>query len=468
MLHPHSSTTTLPRSTDDRSLLSLAGRWYFPVAFVARLPFAMMVVGVLTLVVASRDSVALGGVNSASVGIGSAVFGPMVGAAADRLGQRKVLVPVGLANAVLLGLLPLVVTSDAPDLAVLAMSFCIGATAPQVAPMSRTRLVAIIRQRMLPARREKVLSGTMAYESAADETVFIIGPFLVGLLASAIAPWVAVAGASALTFVFVTAFALHPTGRLVVGQHEELVQAPARELLRPRLVVVVVGILGVGLFFGSTLTSLTAFMETHGEASQAGLLYGLMGIGSAGLALGSAAFPAAFRLGWRWLVFGVVLLAGAVAFSQAQSVLAVGIVLAVLGIGIGPTLVAQYSLGSERSPVGRSATTMTILGSAVIVGQSVASAVVGEVAESHGTPAAMLLPAVSAAAVVVLAAVADLLLGVARAPDSRPGGRGRAEASVLGVVDEQVLVPVVVRPEPGAGDHVRRDRHEEQLEHHDR
>ncbi len=104
------------------------------------------------------------------------------------------LVPVGLANAVLLGVLPLVVAGTAPDLAVLAMSFCIGATAPQVAPMSRTRLVALIRRHTSPARRDRVFSGTMAYESAADETVFIIGPFLVGLLASAIAPWVAVAG----------------------------------------------------------------------------------------------------------------------------------------------------------------------------------------------------------------------------------------------------------------------------------
>lgn len=397
-----------PRRTD-ASLVSLAGRWYFPIAFVARLPFAMMVVGVLTLVVASRDSVALGGVNSAFVGIGSAVFGPLVGAAADRFGQRAVLVPVGLANAVLLGALPFVVAGTAPDLAVLAMSFCIGASAPQVAPMSRTRLVAIVRQRMAPQRHERVLSGTMAYESAADETVFIVGPFLVGLLASAIAPWVAVAGAAALTLVFVTAFALHPTGRLVVRGAERETPAPATQLLRPRLVVVVLGILGVGLFFGSTLTSLTAFMEQHGESSQAGLLYGIMGIGSAALALGSAAFPRAFGVGWRWLVFGVVLLAGAVAFAAADSVGAVALVLGLMGIGIGPTLVAQYSLGSERSPVGRSATTMTILGSAVIVGQSVASAVVGEVAERAGTGAAMAFPAY-AAAIVVLAAVLNLVL----------------------------------------------------------
>lgn len=397
-----------PRRTD-ASLVSLAGRWYFPIAFVARLPFAMMVVGVLTLVVASRDSVALGGVNSAFVGIGSAVFGPLVGAAADRFGQRAVLVPVGLANAVLLGALPFVVAGTAPDLAVLAMSFCIGASAPQVAPMSRTRLVAIIRQRMAPQRHGRVLSGTMAYESAADETVFIVGPFLVGLLASAIAPWVAVAGAAALTLVFVTAFALHPTGRLVVGGAERETPAPATQLLRPRLVVVVLGILGVGLFFGSTLTSLTAFMEQHGESSQAGLLYGIMGIGSAALALGSAAFPRAFGVGWRWLAFGVVLLAGAVAFAAADSVGAVALVLGLMGIGIGPTLVAQYSLGSERSPIGRSATTMTILGSAVIVGQSVASAIVGEVAERAGTGAAMAFPAY-AAALVVLAAVLNLVL----------------------------------------------------------
>lgn len=397
-----------PRSSD-ASLIALAGRSYFPIAFIARLPFAMMVVGVLTLVVASRDSVALGGVNSAFVGIGSAVFGPLVGAAADRLGQRKVLVPVGLANAVLLGVFPLVVQSTAPDPGVLALSFLIGASAPQVAPMSRTRLVAIVRQRMTKDRHERVLSGTMAYESAADETVFIIGPFLVGLLASAIAPWVAVAGASALTFVFVTAFALHPTGRLSLGHRDDAPQAPARQLLRPRLVVVVVGILGIGFFFGSTLTSLTAFMETHGEASQAGLLYGVMGIGSAGLALGSAFFPRSFGVGWRWLVFGVVLLGGAIAFASADSVLAVGIVLGVMGIGIGPTLVAQYSLGSDRSPAGRSATTMTILGSAVIVGQSLTSAVVGGVAESSGTQTAMLFPAVSAG-IVVLAAVVNLLL----------------------------------------------------------
>ena len=143
---------TLPRLTES-PLVRSAGSSYFPLAFVARLPFAMMVVGVLTLVVAERGSVTLGGLNSAAAGLGTALAGPLLGAAVDRFGQRRVLVPVGLVNATLLGAFLFVVAGIAPDLAVLALSVLIGASAPQVGPLSRTRLVAIIgRHRARPPR----------------------------------------------------------------------------------------------------------------------------------------------------------------------------------------------------------------------------------------------------------------------------------------------------------------------------
>ncbi|WP_171058027.1 MFS transporter [Modestobacter altitudinis] len=389
--------------SSSHELIRHAGPSYFPLAFIARLPFAMMTVGVLTLVVAERGSVTLGGLNSAAAGLGTALAGPLLGAAADRLGQRRVLVPVGLINAALLGAFVLVVASAVPDLALLAMSVLIGASAPQIAPMSRTRLVAIIKRKIRPADREQVLSSTMAYESAADETVFIVGPFLVGLLATAIAPWVAIAGAAALTLVFVTRFALHPTGRLDPGtrdaQHQ---QAPARELASFPLLTVVAGTLGIGFFFGATLTSLTGFLAADGNGDRAGLLYGVMGIGSAALALGSAAFPARFTLTARWLVFGSLMLAAAIAYASARSEPAIVVALAVLGCGIGPTLVSQYSLAAQLSPAGRSATTMTMLGSAVVVGQAVSSALTGAVVDQLGATTAMALPAVTAAFIVAV------------------------------------------------------------------
>jgi hypothetical protein len=314
-----------------------------------------------------------------------------------------VLILLTIANSAMLIVFTLVVYSPAADALVLLAAVGIGATAPQVAPMSRSRLVTIISERMPEEQRVRTTSSTMAYESAADETVFVFGPFLVGIAASVIAPWAPLVGAAVLTVAFVGAFALHPSGRHVSAERGSDGRAPssAAELVRPQLLVVVVGILGVGLFFGATLTSLTAFMADRGAPEQAGLLYGVMGIGSAALALGVAWFPPRFSLRARWLVFAGILLLGALLLAFVDSTDGITAVLAVMGIGIGPTLVTQYSFGAARSPLGRSATVMTMLGSAVIVGQSIGAAVTGEVAQSLGTTSALLLPACAAAIVFV-------------------------------------------------------------------
>jgi MFS family permease len=393
------------------SLFRIAGFPYFLIAFIARLPFAMMVVGVLTVVVSSRGSLSLGGLTSAAVGLGTACFGPLLGAAADRFGQRTVLLVLALANGAMLLLFTFVVYGPSADGFVLLAAIGIGATAPQVAPLSRSRLVTIIGERMPEARRARTVSGTMAYESAADETVFVFGPFLVGILASAIAPWAPLVGAAILTVVFVGAFALHPSGRHVSQDRDADGRAPSSvsELFRPQLLIVVLGILGVGIFFGTMLTSLTSFMADLGAPEQAGLLYGVMGVGSAVLALGVAWLPPAFSMRARWLVFSGILLAGSLLLGFVDSPATMMLALAIMGVGIGPTLVTQYSFGAARSPRGRSATVMTMLGSGVVVGQSIGAAVAGEIAESIGTSAALLLPMI-AAAIAFAAGVANWAL----------------------------------------------------------
>ncbi len=393
------------------TLVRQTGLAYFPIALVARLPFAMMVVGVLTLVVSVRGSLSLGGVTSAAAGLGTAIFGPFIGAAADRWGQRPVLLLAAAVNSVALCAMAWIVYAPVADAAVLAVAFAIGATAPQVSPMSRSRLVGIITQGFGLARRVKVLGATMAYESAADEIVFVFGPVLVGVLATAVSPAAPVVGAAALAVVFVTAFALHRTAR-TTGRHAvhgAAPASPARELARPLLLVTLVGTLGMGLFFGATLTALTSFMTDRGVPEQAGLVYGAMGLGSAALALAVAAFPARFALGARWLVFGGVLLAGAAALPLAHEIVVLAVLLVVMGLGVGPTLVTLYHLAAQRSPTGRSATVMTMLGSAIVVGQATASAVTGVLAQADGTAAAVFAPMV-AAAVVFAGGVGNVLL----------------------------------------------------------
>lgn len=416
---------------DERPLIHHTGWGFFPLAFLARLPFAMMVVGVLSLVVSVTGSVGLGGLTSAAVGIGVVVAGPIIGDLVDRFGQRVVLVPLGLGNGILLGVFPFVVAAGVGDGLVLAAAAAIGLTAPQAAAMSRSRLMGIVRARVSAERRPRTLSRVMSYESAADETAFVIGPFFVGILAAVIAPWAPIAIAAALSLVFVTAFAVHPTVRIaasVASERDE--RAPMAAVLRPRILVLVGATFGVGMFFGSTLTSLTAFAQHHGGV-ESGVLYGLMGIGSAALALGVVLLPQRFALRHRWLVFAVVLAAAAVGYAASSSLTAVIVALLLMGLGVGPTLVTVFSIAGDRSPVGRSATTMTLLGSALTLAQALASAVTGAIAESGDVRLAMLLPTVAAIVVLVLGFVNAAMERAERRPERRGEDAGSGVATEL-------------------------------------
>ncbi len=393
-------------SKSSPTLLERTGVVYFPLALVARLPFAMMVVGVLTLVVSARGSLQLGGLSSAIVGIGSAIVGPFIGAAADRYGQRIALLLAAATHSAALVGLAFIAYSDSPDWAMLAVAFAVGATSPQTSPMSRSRLVLIIQNFLPTERRPKIMSQVLAYESAADEVVFVFGPVIVGLLATFFGPRTPILAAAALTLLFIIAFALHHTSAPAKSAAERAeTLAPASELARPSLLVVVAGITGVGLVFGSTLTSLTAFMQAQGQPEAAGLFYGIMGIGSALLAISVSLFSPKFTLRYRWLVFALFVLAGEALLATASSATQIAVGLAITGIGIGPLLVTLYSLGTARSPEGRSATVMTMLGSGVILGQSLSSAVGGAVAENVGVPAALALPFYAAVFITVAGAL---------------------------------------------------------------
>src|SRR5690625_873319 len=168
-----------------------------------------------------------------------------------------------------------------------------------------------------------------------------------------------------------------------------------------------------------------------------------------------ALFPQRFRLWARWLTFSSLMLAAMIAFALASGLPGVITAMALAGIGVGPTVVTVFSLAAERSPRGRSSTVMTMVGSGTIVGQSAASALTGAVAESGSVQAAMWLPAV-AAALVVLAALVNALV-CRRAPhlplDEGGGGGGAGDADTVPDVDAESDAEPDAEPDPDAGPH---------------
>lgn len=414
MSHPQGEDFVRPHQVNPGSrrpeLLQIVGLNYFPIAFIGRLPFAMTVVGVLTLIVSVTGSIGDAGLTSATVGLGTAIAGPFIGMAADRYGQRLVLLTCTLIHAGALIGLTVLTYQGAPLALLLAGAFLIGASAPQLAAMSRARLLGVINTLVSPVRRSKTLNNTMSIESVADELVFVFGPVAVGLLAVQFGAWAPLGIAAALTLVFVGSFALHPTGRLVrstAAQNEQ--KPPLKEFLGAKYLVLIFSMLAIGSFFGAMLTSLTAFMGDVGKPESAGVLYGALGIGSAVLALSMTLMPQRFALPARMVTFATVMFGAAVFLPSVATETSMTVVLVVLGIGIGPVLVTLFSLASIHAPAGRTATLMTILSSSIVVGQAAFSAITGQVVEVFGTRVALQLP-VWAVGALLLAAVVNLLV----------------------------------------------------------
>ncbi|MDQ0755898.1 MFS transporter [Arthrobacter sp. B3I4] len=405
----------------------LAGRSFIPLGLFARLPLAMLTVGALTLVTAVSGSYAVGGAAAGAVGIGSALGAPVLGALADRLGQRPVLLVSAVFNTVAVTALILAAylvpgsRELAAALPVLAAAFVAGASCPQVGPLARVRWMALSSG---PAGgRPGDLDTALSYESTADELTFVLGPALVGVLASLVAPWLPLALAAALTLTLVPAFAVHPTHRAVpltparssaaagaARDQRQALPAGQRAAAFAAVALPVLAMVCMGTFFGATQTSLSSFAGSFGTAELAGLLYAVMGLSSAAAALSVAYWPSRFCVRGRWLACAALMTGLAALLLLPSTALPMILVLLVLGLPVGPLMVTVFAIGGQVAPAGKLGTVMTALASGIVAGTAVGSSIAGQLAQNLGYSAAFLVPVGAAAALFLLGAAAAVVL----------------------------------------------------------
>lgn len=409
-------------------LPALAGRGFLAVGLFARLPLAMLTLGTLTLATSVTGSYAIGGAAAGAVGIGSAVGAPILGWLADRLGQRPVLLVSAALNvvAVLAVIAAAYLLPGVHDVCaawgVIAAASAAGLSCPQVGPLARVRWMALTAEGRR-ARDRTDLDVALSYESTADELTFVLGPALVGVLASVVAPWLPLAVAAALTLTLVPAFAVHrthtavprraagaragtgSTGSASAGTRAGSLLAGLAPAALPVLAMVC-----MGTFFGSTQAALSAFAAGFATSEAAGLLYAVMGISSAAAAISVAYWPAGFPVTARWV-------AGAAAMAGLSALLflptdgwGMVLVLLALGLPVGPVMVTVFAIGGLVAPAGRLATVMTALASGIVAGTAFGSSTGGQLAQEGGHQAAFLVSAAAAAALLALGAAAAVVV----------------------------------------------------------
>ncbi len=414
---------TAPRGRFAR-LAHLAGRSFIAIGLFARLPLAMLTVGTLTMVTSISGSYAAGGTAAGAVGIGSALGAPVLGALADSRGQRPVLMASALINTAAVVALILTATvlgsSGGFHPAILAAAFAAGASCPQVGPLARVRWMALTLHGPASAGKRD-LDTALSYESTADEVTFVLGPALVGILASLLAPWLPLALAAAMTIILVPAFAAHPTHRSVrpgrkrargdqgtKGDHG----SKGAGRIPAAVALPVAAMVCMGTFFGSTQAALSSFSAGQAGSELAGLLYAVMGLSSAAAALSVAYWPQRFGLSRRWILSAALMALLALLLLVPSSLAGMVAVLLILGLPVGPVMVTVFAAGGVLAPAGRLGTVMTALASGIVAGTALGSSIGGYLAEAGGHHAAFVVPVCAAVVLALLGAAAARVLRI--------------------------------------------------------
>ncbi|MGH3250294.1 MAG: MFS transporter, partial [Trebonia sp.] len=148
-------------------IFAIPRAWRFSVAgIIGRMPMSMYGLGTVLLISAGTGRYGLAGSVSAAGSVGGAACGPQLARLADRLGQHRVLVPVGMIFTLSVAGLVSAVTLRAPDWTLFLCGIAGGAAMPQTGPMARTRWSALL-------AGSPRLHTAFSLESVADELCFV-------------------------------------------------------------------------------------------------------------------------------------------------------------------------------------------------------------------------------------------------------------------------------------------------------
>jgi len=420
-------------------MLRLPGALAFSASgFLARMPMSMFSLGTVLLIAAVTGRYGLAGLVAAVGSVGYALGAPQFARLSEKFGQRSVLRPqVAVFAAATVAFMTLA-EIRAPLAAIIVFGALAGGTMPSVGSMVR-------------ARWSVLLAGTgrlhtaFSLESVADEIIFVVGPALVTLLATAVYPAAGLGAAMAMCVTGTLLFAAqrrtqpplrsHPVPRGRTVPHGRVLRRARAPLTArdgripptpkprrsgiwtavPGLVTLVPVYWFLGAMFATIDLSTVAFAAEHGHIAVAGLVLGTYAFGSAvgGLWYGTRHWRAPLERRFAMTLGCTV--AGVATFWLMPGLMALFAVIIVAGLSISPTLIAGYGLIERQAPPERRTEGMTWLSSAISVGVATGSPLAGHLIDTYGARWGYLL-----AAVCGFAAALTGLAGLGRL--RRPGG----------------------------------------------
>jgi MFS family permease len=356
-------------------------------AALARMPLGIIGLALVLFLRERTGSYAAAGGVAAAFAIGSATAAPYAGRLVDRLGARRVLVPMTGVHA---GALLAVVAAGyagVPLAAMVALGGLAGCAMPPVSSVMRTLWPDLL------AERTELLSTAFALDAVIVELVFVTGPALVALLTALIAPAAALVLSSVLSIAGTLVFTAQPPSR---ERHASGLPASGGifgALRSPGLLTLVLATLPLGFTLGATEVILPAFCEVEGDRALAGVLLAIWSVGSAagGIAYGARTF--ALPLAGRFERCALLMPVSLLPLVLAPSVLTMAILLVPVGAVVAPTLASANQLVGQVTPAGEQTEAYTWPLTALVLGVAGGTATAGAVVQAADWRTALLVAA---------------------------------------------------------------------------
>jgi MFS family permease len=379
-------------------------------AFFARLPFAMVPIGIVAMLSQTRGEYWLAGAVAATFALTNALVAPQISRLIDRRGQAPVAIPTTVLSVAAFAVLILAANRNWPSPVLFGAAF-LSAFMPSMPAMVRARWTEIF-------RGKPELNTAFAFESALDELVYIAGASLSVGLAVALFPEAGMVVSTLMLAIGSAAFILQRATEPKVRPADET--GAQGSAIRLRAVqIITLALVFVGATFATAEVTVVAITKALGQPNFATLIIGVYALGSflVGLVLGAVHLRLALH---RQLLVAVSVLAvTALPLLAADSVPLLTIAVFLSGVAISPTFITAIGLIERRVPAAMLTEGVTWVMTGIGIGMALGAFVSGWVVDNFGAANGFWVSVASAAMTVAIVALGQCRLGDSAAPANR-------------------------------------------------
>ncbi|MCZ7447102.1 MFS transporter [Agrobacterium rhizogenes] len=344
--------------------------------FFARLPIAMAPIGIVAMLSQTHGEYWLAGAVSATFALTNAAVAPQISRLVDRMGQSRVLIPATIVSVIAFAAL-IIATNQRWPAWTLFLSAFLAAAMPSIPAMMRARWTEIFRDR-------PELNTAFAFESAADELVYIAGASLSVGLAVSLFPEAGMMISTTFlalgSFAFLLQRSTEPKVRPIESGHSQR----SAIFLRP-VQIITLALICVGSTFATAEVSAVAITKQLGQPEAASLVIGVYAIGSFVVGLILGAINPKMPLQRQLLIAVSILALTALPLLVANtSVALLAFAVFLSGVAISPIFITSFGLIERRVPESMLTEGVTWVMTGIGIGMAFGAFISGWVIDNFG------------------------------------------------------------------------------------